>query len=74
LLFVATLFLIVSAQDPPCGFRNYDQFMKFEWLPSPNVTNFTTLETSALLVIDMQKDFTFGSFVLPCFNDTKKPL
>jgi len=62
----------LSSSDSGCGPRSYDPFVSnFKWQLPLNVTvPNADLSTSALMVIDMQKDFTFGSFGLPCFNTT----
>jgi len=59
----------IFQSEAQCGKRNYDTFLQFEWEPNFNMSR-TQFNQTALLVIDMQKDFTYGSFGLPCFNDT----
>jgi len=66
LLLFASFFSLGSAQ---CTNRSYDNFLGFQWQPSASITR-ANFSSAALLVIDMQKDFTFGSFGLPCFNTT----
>eukprot|EP01103_Thecamoeba_quadrilineata_P003442 TRINITY_DN13215_c0_g1_i1.p1 TRINITY_DN13215_c0_g1~~TRINITY_DN13215_c0_g1_i1.p1 ORF type:complete len:389 (-),score=74.25 TRINITY_DN13215_c0_g1_i1:106-1272(-) len=54
-----------------CTESKYNPFLRFVWdLPSNITDQLKDISESALLVIDMQKDFTFGSFGLPCYNDT----
>jgi len=55
-----------------CVRREYDEvFMNFDWtLTDEEKVAFDDLSDAVLLIIDMQKDFTFGAFGEPCFNTT----
>jgi len=65
-LFV--LLLSATALAQPCKY-NYDNFLSQNWTVTEEVQNVAVnLSGAVLVVIDMQKDFTFGSFGLPCFG------
>jgi len=71
MVFISLLFIVFTAADS-CVRREYDEaFLQFDWSMTPEDTSsFENLEDAVLLIIDMQKDFTYGSFGEPCFETT----
>jgi len=71
MVFIPLLFIVLAAADT-CARREYDEaFLQFDWTMTPEDTSsFENLEDAVLLIIDIQKDFTYGSFGEPCFEST----
>jgi len=62
----------MSVDSESCVKREYDEvFMDFTWsITDKDTADFEDLSDSVLLIIDVQKDFTYGSFGEPCYETT----
>lgn len=71
MLHIFLLFIVIWSTDT-CVRREYDEvFLNFDWtITDEDKADFEDLRDAAFLIIDIQKDFTFGSFGEPCFNTT----
>ena len=71
MVFILLLFIFVGAADT-CARQEYDAaFLQFDWtITADDIVAFEDLSDAVLLIIDIQKDFTYGSFGEPCFDTT----
>jgi len=71
MMYLFLLFAVICSANT-CMRREYDDvFLNFDWtITEADKADFEDLRDAALLIIDTQKDFTFGAFGEPCFNTT----
>jgi len=71
MVFIILFFIALVAQET-CDRREYDEaFLQFDWtMTAEDTSSFEDLQDAVLLIIDIQKDFTYGSFGEPCFQTT----
>lgn len=71
MVFIHFLFIVLGAADT-CARQEYDSaFLQFDWtITAEDIISFDDLSDAVLLIIDIQKDFTYGSFGEPCFDTT----